>query len=169
MQLRLSIDTSGPLFKGKGPAATQKAVERFVTSATLLLTREVKRRTPQGVHGAQGGLLASIQGEVTGRGSALVRGIVATASPYGEVVERGRRPGKAWPPPGALLRWIEVKFGLSPREAQRIEYVVRRKIGQKGFEGAHMFEKGLSENLPRLQQMAAAAGLALSVELTHGQ
>lgn len=165
MNLIARIEISGPLLAGKGPAVVQKHIERFVTSAVLLLEREVKLLTPQGVSGAQGGLLSTIKHEVAGRGTALVRGLVGTSSPYGEVIERGRRPGRGWPPRGALLRWIEMKFGVSGREAQRIEYLVRRKIARKGFEGAHMFDKAFTKNLPRLQSMAQAEGLALVTEL----
>lgn len=165
MDMRARIEISGPLLSGKGPTVAQKHVERFVTEAVLFLEREVKQRTPQGVSGAQGGLLSTIKHEVQGRGTALMRGVVGTSSPYGEVIERGRRPGRGFPPRGALLRWVELKFGVSGREAQRIEYLVRRKIARKGFEGAHMFDKAFAQNLPRLQQMAQREGLALSVEL----
>lgn len=165
MELRARIEISGPLLAGQGPKIIQKHVERFVTTAVLLLEREVKLLTPQGVSGAQGGLLSTIKHEVSGRGSALVRGVVGTSSPYGEVIERGRRPGRGWPPRGALLRWVELKFGVSGREAQRIEYLVRRKIARKGFEGAHMFDRAFEKNLSRLQQLAQQEGLALSVEL----
>lgn len=168
MDLRGRIEISGPLLAGKGPAVVQKHIERFVTSATLFLTREVKTRTPQGVYGAQGGLLGSIQGEVGGKGTATVKGVVATAQKYGEVIEKGRRPGKGWPPPGALIRWIEIKFGVDQSTAKRIEFAVRRKIGQKGFEGAHMFERALRENQGKLQAMAQREGLNLVMELNGG-
>lgn len=165
MEMRARIEVSGPLLAGKGPAIVQKHIHRFVYSAVLLLEREVKLLTPQGVSGAQGGLLSTIKHEPPQRIGTSVRGVVGTASPYGEVIERGRRPGRGWPPRGALLRWIELKFGVSGREAQRIEYLVRRKIARKGFEGAHMFDKAFEKNLSRLQSMAQAEGLALSVEL----
>lgn len=165
MELRARIEVSGPLLAGKGPAIVQRHIVRFVTSAVLLLEREVKLLTPQGVSGAQGGLLSTIKHEVTGPGTQLVRGVVGTSSPYGEVIERGRRPGRGWPPRGALLRWVEMKFGVSGRAAQRIEYLVRRKIARKGFEGAHMFDRAFEKNLTRLQGMAQAEGLSLTVEL----
>lgn len=158
---------SGALLQGKAPQVVQKHFDRFITTAVLFLEREVKVRTPQGVYGAQGGLLGSIKADIAGRGTPLVRGAVFTAHSYGEVVEKGRRPGRGMPPKGTLLRWIEMKFGLGREEAERIEFVVRRKIGQKGFEGAHMFEKAYKENLPQLQRMAQAEGLAIVGELSR--
>lgn len=164
MDLRARIEVTAPLL-AKGPAVVQKHLDRFVDQATAFLLREVKVRTPQGVYGAQGGLLASIQKDVQGKGTAVVKGIVGTAQAYGEVIEKGRRPGKAWPPPKVLVPWIVKKLGLDPKEAARVEYVIRRKIGLKGFEGVHMFEKALTENFGALQAMAQREGLLIVQEL----
>ena len=165
MNFNARIEISGPLL-AQGPAVVQRHIESFVTEATLLLHREVLLRTPQGVHGAQGGLLGSIQHDVLGRGTRMVRGEVVTGSPYGEVVERGRRPGK-WPPPGGALReWVALKFGVSGRDLDRAEFLVRRKIARQGTPGHAMFSRGLMENLTRLQSMAEARGLKLAVDLS---
>lgn len=161
----LRIESRGALFTGRGPTIVQANLDRFVTEATAFLLVEVQKRTPQGVYGAQGGLLGSIQHEVLGRGTPLIKGIVGSAHSYAEVVEKGRTAGKMMPPSGVLIRWLEVKLGLSEMEARRIEYVVRRKIGQKGFEGAHMFERAITENLSRLEQMARSCGLRIVTEL----
>jgi hypothetical protein len=64
-----------------------------------------------------------------------------------------------------LVRWIQLKFGVDAKTAQRIEFVVRRKIGQKGFPGFHMFEKALTENLGKIDAMADKEGFAIAVEL----
>lgn len=165
MQFSLRIDTQGALLSGQAPAVVQRNLTRAVTTATLLLHREVVARTPQGVFGAQGGLLGSIQQEVTGKGTLLVKGEVGSAQKYAEVIEKGRTPGKGMPPAGTLLRWLEVKLGLDARTAKRVEFVVRRKIGQKGFDGAHMFEKALEQNLPQIEAIFARAGLTITKEL----
>jgi len=102
MELKIKIETQGALFSGKAPEIIQKQLDQAITSATMLLTAEVIKRTPQGVFGAQGGLLGSIKGEVVQKGTPVVKGIVCTASPYGEVMESGRRAG-AKMPPGAVL------------------------------------------------------------------
>jgi hypothetical protein len=165
MDLRIGISTKGALLSGKAPAIIQQGLDRFVTEATYFLDGEVKKRTPQGVFGAQGGLLGSIQAQVIGRGTPVVKGTVMSAQKYAEVIEKGRAPGKGMPPQGVLVRWIETKLGLDPAAAQRVEFVIRRKIGQKGFEGRHMFEKAVTENQGRLNAMAQAAGLTITTEL----
>ena len=161
MNVNARIEISGPLL-AQGPAVVQRHIENFVTEATAFLLREVQLRTPQGVHGK---LLKSVQMETVGRGTPVVRGVVATASPYGEVVERGRRPGK-WPPKEQLREWVSLKFGVTGAELERATYFVRRKIAQKGTPGHAMFYRGLAENIPRLEAMAEAQGLKLAVDLS---
>jgi hypothetical protein len=165
MGYRVRIETTGPLLQGKAPATVQRHVEAFVTEATLFLAMEVQKRTPQGVYGAQGGLLSTVQPDIQGKGTMLVKGIIGHAKSYGDVVEKGRGPNKGMPPKGSLVRWIEVKMGLDQKTARRIEFVVRRKIGRSGFPGAEMFEKGFVENFARVQAMAAKRGLLVSQEL----
>jgi hypothetical protein len=163
------ISGKGPLLEGKGPVIIQENLDRFVTMATMFLSVEVQKRTPQGVFGYQGGLISTVQTEVRDKGTPIVKGIVASNRPqYDYVIEKGREPGKGMPPKGTLVRWLEVKLNLSETEAQRIEYVVRRKIGQKGFEGVHMFEYAVTENLGTLETMAEAQGLQIAKELGNG-
>jgi len=165
MELKVSITAKGKIFEGKAPEVIQKKLDSAMYSAVMLLEREVKFRTPVGVFGAQGGLQGSIHGEVQGRGTPVVKGIIGHQSKYGNVIEKGRRAGKSWPPEGSLLRWIEVKFGVSEKVAKMIEFPIRAKIGKKGFEGAHMFEKGLEANWPKIQKMFDKAGFEIAREL----
>ena len=166
MNLQINISTKGALLSGKAPQIIQAGLDRFITMVTMFLLGEVQKRTPQGVYGAQGGLLGSIQAEVTGKGSPIIKGTVMSAQKYAEVIEKGRTAGKGMPPKGTLVRWIEVKLGLSETEARKIEFVIRRKIGMKGFEGRHMFEKAVTENIGKIEAMAQACGLTIATELS---
>lgn len=165
MSLSVRIDTRGALFSGKALEIIQQDLDQFVTMATIFLSAEVQKRTPQGVMGYQGGLISTINSEVAGKGTPLVKGIVFHGSKYGDVIEKGRTAGKGMPPKGSLVRWLEVRLGLSEKEAQRIEFVVRRKIGMKGTKGAQMFEKALTDNLGKLETMAQSVGLKIAEEL----
>lgn len=167
MGISIKVTASGGLFEGNVTAIVQSNLDRAITEATQLLDAKVKSHTPQGVYGAQGGLLGSIQNEVTGKGTPLVKGTVMSAHKYAEVIEKGRRPGKGMPPKGSLLRWLEVKLGLDSKHAGQIEYVVRRSIGRKGFAGAHMFEKALNENWSALQNIFDRHGLNIARELSE--
>lgn len=182
MSLQIKISTRGALLSGKAPQIIQKGLDRAITSATLLLYTEVAKRTPQGVYGAQGGLLASIQHEIQAKGTGMVKGIVVSAHKYAEVIEKGRRPGQKMPPgaitksdlktrrvmaQGGLVRWIMLKFGVDIKTAMKLEFVVRRSIGRKGFKGVHMFEKALNENFSRVQSIFEKQGMTIAKELSE--
>lgn len=155
----------GPLLTGRTDETIRKNQLAAMHEATQFGVRRVKERTPQGVSGAQGGLLASIQPEVRERQTGVI-GIIGTASPYGLVVEKGRRPGKGMPPEGVLLRWVEVKMGVSGREAERIEFAIRRKIAAKGTRGAFMFDKTLKEDWPEFEAIFRRHGVIIARELS---
>ncbi len=161
MEIKIGVEKKGKMFEGKAPEIVQEALTTVMYGGVSFLEREVKLRTPIGVFGATGGL------EVQGRGTPVVRGIVGHQSPYGDVVELGRTAGKTWPPEGALLRWIEVKLGVSEAVSKKLEFVIRRKIGRKGFPGAHMFEQAIKQGWPRLKQIFDDAGFKISKRLSE--
>jgi hypothetical protein len=166
MELKVSVTTKGKIFEGKAPEIIREQLTSAMYEATSFLEREVKKRTPTGVYGAKGGLVSTIHGEVLGKGTPMIKGIVGHGKgTYGDVLEKGRRAGKTWPPEGALLRWIEVKMGLDTVQAKRLEFIIRRKIGKKGFPGAQMFEKALDENMGKLTEIFDKAGFEITREL----
>lgn len=165
MEIHVTVETKGKLLKGQGPKVIKDNLTAAMYETTQFLEREVKKRTPTGVFGVQGGLASTIHGEVQGKGRPVVRGIVAHGSAYGDVIEKGRRAGKAWPPEGTLLRWIEVKMGVDAHEAKRLEFVIRRKIGRKGFEGAHMFENALDQNWSKVERIFDNMGFKIVRDL----
>jgi hypothetical protein len=167
MDLKVGINLKGAIWDGKGPELVQAGLTSAMYEATSFLEREVKKRTPKGVGGAQGGLISTVHGEVTGKGVPVVKGIVAHGSAYGDVVDKGRRPGKKWPPEGVLLKWIELKMGVDEVQAKRLEFVIRRKIGKKGFSGALMFEKTLDETWPRLKDIFDRGGFEITRQLSQ--
>lgn len=167
MELKVTVTQKGKIFEGVSEAIVRDNLSQAMHEATAFLEREVKKRTPQGVGGAKGGLRATIRGEVEGKGTPVIKGIVAHQSKYGEVVEKGRAAGKAWPPEGSLIRWVEVKMGVSGYEAKRIEFLIRRKIGKKGFPGAFMFEKALNENYGKIQDIFDRCGFEIARELSE--
>lgn len=102
MELKIEFTVPEQLKEFMNPITIQRRIDRAVVKATNLLLAEVKKRTPQGVGGAKGGLLASIQSDVLGKGTPIVKGVVVSKNPYAQVVEEGRKPGGKMPP-GAVL------------------------------------------------------------------
>lgn len=164
MLVDAKIKLVGAIFTGRSGQIVRDNQLACMHEATQYVTRRVKERTPQGVMGAQGGLLGSIQPEVRQTG-ARVAGLVGTANPYALVVEMGRRPGKAMPPAGTLVGWIRVKMGVTRAEAERIEFPLRRSIGKKGFDGALMFADTLDEDWPMIRSIFDRYGVELSRRL----
>ena len=66
---------------------------------------------------------------------------------YQQYAENGRRPGR-FPPPDAILKWIQVKR-LVPRPGRdgklpstnQLVYLISRKIATKGTEGKHLLQQ----------------------------
>ena len=77
---------------------------------------------------------------------------------YWYYAENGRRPGK-FPPPDAILKWIQFKRlvpnpgrnGKIP-DTRQLVYLISRKIALQGTEGKHLFEKTLDD--PNLDKLA---------------
>lgn len=167
MEMRVSIQATGALFDGRSQAIINDQLTQYMYEATQYWEHLVKQFTPQGVNGERGvGLVNTVAGEVIGKGTPVQKGVIMHTSLHGDVIERGRTPGKKMPPEGTMLRWIQLKMGVSEAEAKSIEFLVRRKIGRKGFPGAHMFEKAFTQGYPTVAAMAEARGFKISQELS---
>ncbi len=117
----------------------------------------VVAKTPRGV-GGEAGLAGSIFGETAATGNSF-SAVIGTPLEYGAVVELGRRPGKRQPPIEPIALWARRKLGVSDKEARSVGFLIARKIGREGFEGAHMFERTLNELEPWImEQLAGIAG-----------
>lgn len=177
MELKVLIQQKGPISEGRAPEIVSTGLRGAMEEAVVFLVRAVKEEIEKkniiGVGGAKGGFRASIQGDViqkgtpVSKGESIIKGIVASQSAYGEVIEKGRRPGQKWPREGWLLKWIEVKLGVDPETAKRLEFVIRRKIGVKGFEGKHVFEEALRNNEPKLREIFERAGFQIATGLNE--
>lgn len=138
-------------------------ITRGLETLAMEFERRVKARTPVGVFG-ESGLRGSIAGEV--RGVPARSAMVATASPYGAVIEHGRRPGPiSATGRQALALWVQKKLGVPAEEAPRVAFLVARKIRRRGFPGAHMFERALAEGRGVIDQVWRTVGERIAARL----
>jgi hypothetical protein len=80
-------------------------------------------------------------GMIVGAGGSL------KASEYAAPVETGTRPH--FPPPSALLPWVQKKFGFEDeKEALSMAFAVAKSIAKKGTSGHFMFQRALTELEP---------------------
>jgi hypothetical protein len=68
--------------------------------------------------------------------------------------ENGRKPGK-FPPPDAILKWIQYKHLVpstsgKPISTKQLVYLISRKIALKGTEGKHLLQQTIDETYDTL-------------------
>jgi hypothetical protein len=62
---------------------------------------------------------------------------------------------------------INEKLGISGKQAERVAFLISRKIKLHGFEGRHMFENALKENMSEIQTIFNKAGFDIATELSE--
>ena len=55
------------------------------------------------------------------------------SSPYGPIIEHGRRKGSSMPPKQAIIAWIMRRLGKTRAEAESLQFVIRRSIAKRGL------------------------------------
>lgn len=105
---------------------------------------------------ASGELLESIRTRIQVGGDAYT--VTVTLKEYWKYIEDDTRPH--WPPPGALLRWVEIKptiprpYTLDGREisAKSLAYLVGRKIAERGTTGTHDMATAKEQTMAAFRQ-----------------
>jgi hypothetical protein len=166
MELKLEIKKQGAIFEGKAPEIMQKELDAAMESTLMLLQREVKERTPVGVLGAEGGLLGSIQTDIKGKGTPVVKGIVASVSEYAEAVEKGTKPH--FPPTGPIQLWVKRKLKIEDeKQSRQVAFMIARSIAKRGTKGQYMFKKALEAKENKIQKIFEKAGYQIVRELNE--
>lgn len=123
-------------------------LERFASVTTAAMQGDIVDRTPTS---GTGNLRRSIISQVRPVGRLGVEGIVGTSSIYAIPVEEGTKPhpvsreGRE-----ALADWAQRKLGVTEKESHRVAFLIARKIGRLGTEGAHMFRDTFAEHQPHI-------------------
>lgn len=106
-----------------------------------------------------GRLRNSLASEVKHLGTGTIVGRVGTSltsEVYPLVMEYGRKPGRM-PPPQALERWVQLKFGVSGAEMKRAAYNVARKIAARGIKPKLFLKKAYLTGQNQVQNYFAQA------------
>lgn len=152
--LDLTIDIQGGVELARAFAEAPDVVaDEMVAAAweaSLLLEREVQELTPTGVHGASG-LKGSIAAKEPRVLADNVIGEVGTASPYAYPVELGTVPH--FPPVKPIAEWAQHKLGVPAKDADRVGFLIARKISKQGTQGAFMFTRAFEGNRAQVQRM----------------
>ena len=111
---------------------------------------DIARR--KGLKGVTGQLIGGIKGRTITPVYGRV-GVEGPAAVYGEVMEKGRRPGSKMPPPEALERWVYLKLNIPKEEAPGVSFTIARSIHRKGIKGRQYMaigERASKEQVVRL-------------------
>ncbi len=74
-------------------------------------------------------------------------------APYALYVHEGTRAH--WPPKGVLVRWIQLVLGKSSEEAERLDYVIRRKIARFGTKPQPWLREAVDTIMPHVEGIFA--------------
>lgn len=130
---------------GQLEARLGEALRVGMARGALRLEAEVKTRTPVDLGTARNSVHTTLP---YGHGMDLTAE-VGSGLEYIAPLETGRRPGRR-PPAEALRPWVERNLGLRGTAAGQAAFLLARKIGLKGTDGAHMFEEGLKAAEPHI-------------------
>lgn len=155
MNIIITVNSGGILGTGLGESVVNNNINAAITEATLFLNAQVKSRTPR----RTGNLSRSIQHEISGKGTPLVKGVVGTSQLYALAVETGtgvygpkKVPFVIKAKPGKWLFW--------PGAGHPV-----KQVTIQGMVGAHMFENAFKESLPMLDRIFAKYGLKIAAEV----
>jgi hypothetical protein len=147
----IQIRGTGPLFTDPQIAARfDTEVQAALHELAALGQRLVVEGAPHGISSGGGGLRGSIFSEVRGV-PARREALIASSVFYAPIVEVGRHPGR-YPPIGPIQLWVTRKLQVPPGEAASVAFLVSRKIGLRGTQGAHMFERAMTQLEPIAQR-----------------
>lgn len=157
MSMTLTPARAGDKF-GQAGRLAPKEITRLVVEITEIGRVEIVKRTPVGFSGAaRRGWTTEIRGRHTARVTGLILNPVLHIPP----LETGRRPGKR-PPIEAIIPWVGSKMGIPPGPARRsVAFLVARKIGARGTDGAHMIEEGWDATRDKIKPRLKEAGVRI--------
>jgi hypothetical protein len=151
--MTVTVKINGNLLKGKSLGIVRRACMMTVNRILLDLYNETVKMITK-LHLVSSG---AYRGSVVRRAARMafrtIEGEIRTMSPYADVIEKGREPGK-FPPPDAIELWarrkgLPLKRGTSPKaRAFLLSRAIARKgtIKRFGHKGAQTFARVKREN-----------------------
>lgn len=85
----------------------------------------------------------------------LIRLKVGAGAKYAPYVHFGTKPH--WPKREPIVQWAKRKFALTDKEAQRVGYLVARKISRDGTEAKPFMDHALNQVAGRFAERMGAA------------
>lgn len=159
--LQISIPALDAITRGyrEAPDLTQREMLVAMTEATLLLQREAVEAMPRGATGLTRQSITSDAWSVP----AGVLGVVGSTQPSALYVELGTKPHM--PPIAPLVPWVRQVLGVAADRAERVAYLVARKIARKGTAAQKPFERTAQANAGQVVAMFENAAARIAAHL----
>lgn len=148
MQVTLRFKLSGPLLEGKYAAMFDREMLRATQESVKLVAGRIRAKSPMGA-------TKKLKTGIRGRALSPFRGVIKVEGPaakYAEFRELGRRAGR-WPPVEPIRKWVRVILRPPRRELDKVTFLVRRKIGEEGYKGAHFFRSTAAKSEKDVQRI----------------
>jgi hypothetical protein len=143
------------------PQRTVAVMLAAMTEATLLLQREVQDTMP-----AVSGITRNSIGQDAFSTPVGALGVVGSNQPSAVFVELGTRPHM--PPVEPLVNWVQQRLGVSAQDAQRVAWLVARKIARVGTPKQLVFKKAIDKNAGQVRGIFEAAAQRLAQMMVGG-
>lgn len=133
----------------KAARGSDQGMRKLVARVLAIALSEIVGGTPVGATNVlRGGY--NTEGPRRSRAKGRWRGAVINPALYHDIREEGRKAGRA-PPSVALEDWVGTKLGVPLDQRPSVAFLVARKIGREGYEGAHMVSKGVARTRRRIR------------------
>lgn len=116
------------------------AMRRGLESGAKRAIQLMQRRTEEAGIYDQGGYRRGWKSRLLSNGVEIYND-----ASYADVIEKGRRPGRAMPPLAVIRRWAQRRLGLSEKEAKQAAFPIAAAIQERGLEGKHVLQQANPE------------------------
>lgn len=139
----------------KGQKVLPSQMRAALVASVGIIQPKIQEETPVG---ATGQLRNSYSHELDGSPLSLKQAAkIVNPALHHDFVDQGRAPGRR-PPVSALIPWVGTKLGVPVEERRQVAYLVARKIGAEGTEGADMVRQGWFKARPRVKKVLESVG-----------
>lgn len=135
MTFELTVDTKipdTPLWLGHGPKIADEELRAAMNASVLQVKGAILPLVPVN----QGMLRQGVQTSITGDAFDL-RGRIFDPITYALPVEEGTKPH--FPPLAPLMRWAQLKLGVSEKDSRSVAFLVARAISRRGTKAVRFF------------------------------
>lgn len=164
MTFELTVDTKipdTPLWNGSGPKIADDELRAAMNASVLQVKGAILPLVPVNQGFLRQGVQTSVIGEMVD-----LRGRIFDPITYALPVEEGTRPH--FPPLAPLMRWAQLKLGVSEKESRSVAFLIARAISRRGTKAVRFFAQAWQATKGQVSERFAKARARI-IERLGGQ